>query len=66
MVQNSGNKIDFTLNKSVIKVKTDFNQAQQKNVVTFKKLPFKGKRYMSQAQEMIALITTFSINIYYY
>ncbi len=28
-----------------------WNQAQQNNVVTFKKLPFKGKRYLSQAQQ---------------
>ena len=34
IVQNSRNKIGFTLNKFVIKVKTDFNQAQQ-NQFTF-------------------------------
>ena len=29
-----------------------WNQAQQNNVVTFKKLLFEGKRYLSQAQEI--------------
>ena len=75
MVQNSRNKIGLTFNKIVIKVKTDFNQAQQNpftfnrfslkvktfriklnkidqnNVVTFKKLPFKGKRYFESSSK---------------
>ena len=65
MVQNSRNKIGFTFNKFAIKVKRDFNQAQQNQftfnrfplkVKTFRlklnKFPFKGKRYLSQAQEI--------------
>ena len=42
MVQNSRNKIGFTLNKFVIKVKTDFNQAQQ-NQFTFNRFSLKFK-----------------------
>ena len=47
MVQNSRKKIGLTFNKFVIKVKKNFNQAQQNNVATFNKFPFKGKRYLS-------------------
>ena len=72
MVQNSRTKIGFTLSKFSIKVKADFNQAQQSHsrstdflsrsrhnitqaqqneVITFNKFPFKAKRCLSQAQE---------------
>ena len=42
MVQNSRTKIGFTFNKFSIKVKADFNQAQQ-NQVTLKGFSLKVK-----------------------
>ena len=44
MVQNSRNKIGFTFNKFVIKVKADFNQAQQ-NQFTFNQFSLKVKTF---------------------
>ena len=51
-VQNSRNKIGLTFNKFVIKVKKNFNQAQQNNVATFKKLPFNHFRYLKRKTEL--------------
>ena len=50
MVQNSRSKIVFTFNKFFIKVKRDFNQANQ-NQVTFNGLSFKVTAYFNQAQQ---------------
>ena len=44
MVQNSRNKIGLAFNEYVIKVKTDFNQAQQ-NQFTFKQFSLKVKTF---------------------
>ena len=44
MVQNSRNKIGFTFNKFVIKVKADFNQAQQSQF-TFNQFSLKVKTF---------------------
>ena len=44
MVQNSRNKIGLTFNKFVIKVKTDFSQAQQ-NQFTFNRFSLKVKTF---------------------
>ena len=44
MEQNSRNKIGFTFNKFVIKVKADFNQAQQ-NQFTFDQFSLKVKTF---------------------
>ena len=52
MVQNSArNKIGFTLNKFDIKVKT-FRIKLKITSSLSRKLPFKGKRHLSQAQEI--------------
>ena len=45
MVQNSRNKIGFTIKKFVIKVKADFNQAQQ-NQFTFNQFSLKVKTFI--------------------
>ena len=50
MVQKSKSKIVFTFNKFFIKVKRDFNQAQQ-NQVTFNGFSFKVTAYFNQAQQ---------------
>ena len=44
MVQNSRNKIGFTFNKFVIKVKADFNQVEQ-NQFTFNQFSLKIKTF---------------------
>ena len=45
MVQNSRNKIGFTFNKFVVKVKADFNQAQQNDQFTFNQFSLKVKTF---------------------
>ena len=44
MVQNSRNKLGFTFNKFVVKVKADFSQAQQ-NQFTFNQFSLKVKTF---------------------
>ena len=51
MVQNSRRQIGFTFNKFPIKVKRDFNEAQQNQVITFNKFPIKVKIDLNQAQQ---------------
>ena len=50
MVQNSRSKIVFTFDKFFIKVKRDFNQANQ-NQITFNGFSFKVTAYFKQAQQ---------------
>ena len=52
MVQNSRNKIGLTFNKIIIKVKTDFSQAQQ-NQFTFNKITSSlSRNYLSRARDI--------------
>ena len=52
MVQNSRNKIGLTFNKIIIKVKTDFSQAQQ-NQFTFNKTTSSlSRNYLSRARDI--------------
>ena len=57
MVQNSRNKIGFTLNKFVIKVKVDFNQAQQ-NQFTFNKFSLKVKAFRIKLNKITSSLST--------
>ena len=52
MVQNSRNKIGFTFNKFVIKVKADFNRAQQ-NQFTFNQFSLKVKTFRIKLNKMM-------------
>ena len=57
LVQNSRNKIGFTLNKFVIKVKTDFNQAQQ-NQFTFNQFSLKVKAFRIKLNKMTSSLSS--------
>ena len=57
MVQNSRNKIGLTFNKFVIKVKIDFNQAQQK-LVTFNRFPLKVKTFRIKLNKITSSLPT--------
>ena len=56
MGQNSRNKIGLTFNKFVIKVKRDFNQAQQKQL-TFNRLPLKVKTFRIKFNKITSFLS---------
>ena len=57
MAQNSRNKIGLTFNKFAIKVKRNFNQAQQ-NHFTFNTFPIKVKTFRFKVNKITSSLST--------